>query len=73
MISMQMADENIVDPAELDTALSELHLGALAAVYQKQTLMCIEHMSGWIPLRCGQCRTATKYSDFHLQSALLSS
>jgi hypothetical protein len=41
MVSMQMADENVVDLAELDTALSELHLGALAAIYQKQTLMCI--------------------------------
>jgi hypothetical protein len=41
MISMQMADENIVALAELDAALPELHLGALAAVYQKQTLMCI--------------------------------
>jgi hypothetical protein len=41
MVSMQMADENVVDLAELDTTLPELHLGSLAAIYQKQTLMCI--------------------------------
>jgi hypothetical protein len=47
MVAMKMADKDIIDLSEPDPAFPELHLGSLAAVDQKQTLMCIEHMSGW--------------------------
>jgi hypothetical protein len=48
MITMEMADENMVYFSEAEPVAPELHLCAFATVYQKQTLMCGEHMSGWI-------------------------
>jgi hypothetical protein len=47
MVAMKMADKYVIDFSEPDPAFTELQLGSLAAVDQKQTLMCIEHMSGW--------------------------
>jgi hypothetical protein len=47
MVTMKMADKNVVYLSESDSTLPELHLCSFTAVDQKQTLMCIEHMSGW--------------------------
>jgi hypothetical protein len=48
MVTMQMADKDIVYLSESDSALPELHLCSFTTVDQKQTLMYTEHMSGWI-------------------------
>jgi hypothetical protein len=48
MVTMQVTDEDMADLSKADSAFPELHLGALTAVYQKQTLMSIKHMSGWV-------------------------
>jgi hypothetical protein len=48
MVTMKMADKDVIDLPESDPALTELHLRPFTTVDQKQTLMCIEHMSGWI-------------------------
>jgi hypothetical protein len=48
MVAMQMANKDIIDLPEFDPAFPELHLCSFTTVDQKQTLMRIEHMSGWI-------------------------
>jgi hypothetical protein len=48
VIAVQMTDEYVVDLAELYLVPAHLHLGSLPAVYQKQPLMHIKYMSGWI-------------------------
>jgi hypothetical protein len=48
MIAVQVTDENVVYPAETNLVAAHLHLRPLTAVYQKQPLMNIEYMSGWI-------------------------
>jgi len=49
MISMKMADKNVIDPAKFYFAPPHLHLCPFPAVDQKQTLMSVEHMSGRVP------------------------
>jgi hypothetical protein len=48
VITVKMTDKYMVDSPEADLMLAHLHLGTLAAVYQKQPLMHIEYMSGGI-------------------------
>jgi hypothetical protein len=48
MITMEMADENVIYFAESDMIFPELHLGTFAAVYQIKALMRVKHMSAGI-------------------------
>jgi hypothetical protein len=48
MVAMKMTDKNMVNLSEPDMVLSQLHLCSLSTVYQKITLMRMEHMSGGI-------------------------
>jgi len=47
MVTMKMADKNMINPAKSDAVFPHLHLGSFSAIYQKNPLMYIEHMSGW--------------------------
>ena len=48
MVAVEMAYKNMIDLSEPDFTLPELHLCSFSTVDQKQTLMYIKHMSGWI-------------------------
>ena len=48
MIAMQVTNEDMVYFADSYPVPSQLHLRALTAVNQKQTLMYIKYMSGWV-------------------------
>jgi len=48
MVTMKVTDKNVIDLPESDFIPTQLHLGSLTAVYQKQPLMHIQYMSGRI-------------------------
>jgi len=46
MVTMKMADKDMVDFAQLNPEFPQLHLGSFSAVDQKKPLTCIKQMSG---------------------------
>ena len=64
VVTMNVADEDVVDPGEFDPVASELHLGAFAAVNQKEPLIYIEYMSGQVSFGSRQSRAAAQYGQF---------
>jgi len=48
MVTMEMADEDMVDPPKFELVAPQLQLGSFAAIDQKKPLIYIEYMSGKI-------------------------
>jgi hypothetical protein len=48
MVTVKMADKDMINPSEPYPRSAKLQLSTLTAINQKKPLMCIQHMSGWI-------------------------
>jgi hypothetical protein len=48
MITMQMGDENVIDPGEPNFIFPHLGLGSFSAIDQKKPPGYMEYLGGWI-------------------------
>jgi hypothetical protein len=71
MIAMQMADKDVIDLTKAYIVFPELHLGAFAAVAEKQAVLMVDKLGCWMPAWnwCG--RIAAKYGYRKVHSLLL--
>lgn len=60
MVSVQMADENVIDPLRAELVPLEFGLGALSAVDQKSVLPNIEVLGGGLGIQSGRRTVATQ-------------
>ena len=60
MVAVEVRDEDVVQPAELQLGAAELHLCAFAAVNHEQFLADVEHLRGGLMAGSGQGRTASQ-------------
>jgi hypothetical protein len=60
MVAVQVADENVVDPVELDAITVQLDQRSFPAIHQKKPLMDVDHLSGRMSLVNRGSGTATE-------------
>ena len=71
MISMQMTDKDVVNPAYFGSILYQLHLGTLSAIYEKMAIFQIEQLAGLMPTVSRSRRVSSQYFETKLQIFIL--
>ena len=66
VVAMEVGDEDVVEPRELQLASTQLHLGAFATIYHEEFVAHVEHLRRGIVACGGQSRPAAKNMQFEL-------
>lgn len=61
MVTVQVGDENMVNPAATDLVLVHLRLCAFSAVYEKKMVIEGNHLGGGMPVESRYGRIISKY------------
>ena len=64
MVAMQVADEDVIQPRELEFHAPHFKLGALAAVNHEQVVANVQHLARRQVLKTRRCRSASQYVQF---------
>ena len=71
VIAVQVAQEDVSQPVELQPHAAELDLSPLAAINHKQVVANVEHLSARVVSQGRQCRPAAQNIDFKFSHTLL--
>ena len=66
VVAVEVGDEDVVEPRELQPTLAQLQLGTLATIYHEKLVAHVEHLRGGIVARGGQGRPAAEDMQFEL-------
>lgn len=67
MITMKVADENVIDFLEMNMHFPKGNLCTFTTIEQEEVLIVIHQLCRWVTFRSRYCGTASEYGNIKLE------